>query len=271
MDKIKKVFLEDNFILVLIIVNALLIFIAESISNAIWIDYLESLFTIAFIIEMIIKLRHWGYRSYFAISWNRFDFIIVLLSIPSLGTIFFASQILNINVLLSLRILRVFKTFRLFKFLPNADNFVESVKRAMKASYIVLLGFFILIFIVSILSTSMYKNIAPEYFNNPIQSFYTIFQIFSVEGWYEIPNFIAERSSITIAFLTKFYFSFLLLVGGILGFSLVNSIFVDAMVSDNNDELVETVAQLHHQIESLNSKIDHLINDQKIDKDDIGN
>lgn len=264
MDKIKKLFLEDHIILWLIAANALLIFIAESIPGIDWMDYLENLFTIVFIIEAIVKIRHWGLKRYFSDGWNRFDFIVVLLSLPSLGTLFFASHLIQGNIFLSLRIFRVFKTFRLFKFLPDADNFVVSIKRALKASYIVLLGFFIMIFIVSIISTSMYKNIAPEYFDNPITSFYTIFQVFSVEGWYEIPNFIAERSSGTIAFLTKFYFSVLLFVGGIIGFSLVNSIFVDAMVSDNNDDLEEEVIELRQQIELLNRKMDILINDKNL-------
>ena len=38
--------------------------------------------------------------------------------------------------------------------------------------------------------------------------------------------------------------------------SLVNSIFVDAMVSDNNDELIAKVDQLQKQIETLQQSID---------------
>jgi voltage-gated sodium channel len=52
--------------------------------------------------------------------------------------------------------------------------------------------------------------------------------------------------------LTKIYFVLILLTGGIFGLSLVNSIFVDAMVSDNNDEL-------ENKIDSLEKKIDNLI------------
>ena len=47
-------------------------------------------------------------------------------------------------------------------------------------------------------------------------------------------------------------------MGGILGLSLVNSVFVDAMVSDNNDELTKEVERLHEKIDALNSKIDEL-------------
>jgi voltage-gated sodium channel len=47
----------------------------------------------------------------------------------------------------------------------------------------------------------------------------------------------------------KLYFSLLLIVGGVIGLSLINSVFVDAMVSDNNDELNKEVADLHKKIE----------------------
>ena len=49
------------------------------------------------------------------------------------------------------------------------------------------------------------------------------------------------------------YFIFVVFSGGIFGLSLVNSIFVDAMVSDNNDELEK-------KIDNLETKITLLIN-----------
>jgi len=49
------------------------------------------------------------------------------------------------------------------------------------------------------------------------------------------------------------YFIFVVISGGIFGLSLVNSIFVDAMVSDNNDELEK-------KIELIDKKIDKLLN-----------
>ncbi|NQX82448.1 MAG: ion transporter, partial [Flavobacteriaceae bacterium] len=42
------------------------------------------------------------------------------------------------------------------------------------------------------------------------------------------------------------------ITGGVFGMSLVNSIFVDAMVSDNNDNL-------ERKIEELNKKMDRLL------------
>ncbi len=39
--------------------------------------------------------------------------------------------------------------------------------------------------------------------------------------------------------------------------SLVNSIFVDAMAADNNDEVLEKLSQLEKKLDNLNSKRKH--------------
>ena len=260
MHRIKKFFLNEYCILILIILNAVLIFIQEFQLRGTILDYIEPVFTILFVIEMAIKINTFSFSNYISNGWNKLDFILVLISIPSLAVIFYNNSALQLNIFLALRVFRVFKFLRLIRFFPNVTSLVTSVQRAIKASYIVVFGFFLLVFIVSLVTCALYKKIAPEYFANPVDSFYSIFRLFSVEGWYEIPDLIASRSSVTVAFISKFYFIILLLCGGILGLSLVNSIFVDAMVSDNNDELQKEVTTLSHKIDSLTDKIDELNN-----------
>ena len=153
--------------------------------------------------------------------------------------------------------MRVFKSFRFLKFVPGIEHLIKGIQRALKASIIVLIGFIIYIFIVGIFSFYLFKSSAPEYFSNTLTSLYSIFRIFTIEGWYEIPEQITKEYSSTFAFFTYFYFIFLLLTGGIFGLSLVNSIFVDAMVSDNNDELEQ-------KIDNLDKKITELITQNKI-------
>jgi len=260
MKKLEKWFLNDFFILGLIISNALLIFSQEFELSGSILDYFEPIFTILFVIEMIIKIKAYSFSHYISDGWNKLDFILVLLSIPSLAVIFYNDSPLQLNILLTFRVFRVFKFFRLIRFFPDVNNLISSVHKAIKASYIVIAGFFLLVFIVSLVTCSLYKNIVPEYFGNPLQSFYTIFRLFSVEGWYDIPDLIASRSSLTVEILSKLYFIILLLCGGIIGLSLVNSIFVDAMISDNNDALKEEVAQLTKKIDTLTESIEKLNN-----------
>lgn len=263
MRRLKNIFLNDFFILGLIVLNAIIIFIDEFDVKLKTLDYLEAFITILFTAEIFIKIAHYGVRKYFGSNWNRFDFLLVVVSIPSLAILFYGEVLMETNIFLTLRVLRIFKSFRLIRFMPEVDSFMKSIKRALHASYIIIFGFVILIFITALISCSLYKEIAPEYFRNPVVSIYSIFQLFSVEGWYEIPDLIAERSNATTAFFAKLYFSILLMGGGILGLSLVNSIFVDAMVSDNTDDLEEDVKQLTKKIDSLEEKINQLLNSNK--------
>ena len=53
----------------------------------------------------------------------------------------------------------------------------------------------------------------------------------------------------------RVYFSLLLIAGGIIGMSLINSIFVDAMVSDNNDDVKAQLAQMEAKIDELTKLI----------------
>lgn len=260
MKTLKSLFLNERFILTLILLNSLVIFVQEFDNNVDLLDFVEPIFTVCFIVEMIIKMRTYGIRTYFTQDWNRLDFLLVLISMPSLVMFFHPNFAITTNVFLTLRALRVFKFLRVMRFMPDIKGFMVSFRNAIKASYIVLFGFAVLLFIVSLVNCSLYKTIAPEFFNNPLNSLYSTFRIFSVEGWYEIPDLIAERSNGITALFTKIYFVLLLFGGGIIGLSLVNSIFVDAMVSDNNDELIAKVEQLNNNINELQKQIEQLNN-----------
>ena len=111
------------------------------------------------------------------------------------------------------------------------------------------------IFIVGILSFSLFNSSGSEYFTNPLIALYSTFKIFTVEGWYEIPEQIVANYSTTSTFFIYFYFIIVVLTGGILGLSLVNSIFVDSMISDNNDELEKKIDNLDIKVTELINKV----------------
>lgn len=251
---LKRLFLNDSFILALILINALIIFIGGfdlGPEGNLPLALIDSIITILFIVEMVVKIREYG-NGYFHSNWNRFDFLLVLFSIPALVDFFFHLHLQNFSFVLVFRVMRVFKSLRFLKFIPGIDHLIRGIKRALKSSVIVMAGFAVYIFIVGIFSFYIFKDSCPAHFGNPLISLYSTFKIFTIEGWFEIPEQVTAHFSQGVSFLTHVYFIFVVLSGGILGLSLVNSIFVDAMVSDNNDELT-------HRIESLESKIDRLL------------
>lgn len=123
----------------------------------------------------------------------------------------------------------------------------------------VLVAFFVFVFIAAIFSCYLYQDIAPQYFGDPIVSYYSMFKVFTIEGWNTIPDEITVKMGIWPAFFTKFYFIVALVLGGLIGLSIVNSIFVDAMVSDNNDDLESQVNTMQKEMQTLHQKVDRLL------------
>ena len=250
----KTLFLNNKFILFLILLNTLTIFLSgfEFDTNVLsLINIIDNCITVMFIIEMITKLSYLKPKGYFAEGWNVFDFILIVISIPSLFFFLIKNTEIDLSFILVFRVLRVFKTFRFFKFIPKIDELLSGVQRALKASVFILIGFIVYIFVIGVLSFSLFKNLSPIHFHDPLTSLYSIFKVFTVEGWFSIPEKMCVDISQSKAVFIHLYFVFILLTGGIFGLSLVNSIFVDAMVSDNNDGLEKKVDELNKKIDTL--------------------
>ncbi len=252
---LERIFLDEHIILVLIFLNSVLIFIQDFDGIPVFVNYLDNIFTALFTIEMLVKVKHYGFKAYWKNGWNKLDFI--LISIALFSVVIDAVDIrLNIPLeyVLVLRSLRLFKSFRIFRFMPDINNILKGFKKAVKASYVITFTFLVLLVIISVLSCSIFKTLAPEYFGTPLESLYSVLRLFTAEGWYDISDLIASRSNPAMAIFTKVYFVFLMFFAGILGVSLINSIFVDAMVSSNSDRLEAKVDYLSKQLDILMGK-----------------
>lgn len=248
MEWVRRFFTNDIVMLVLVLINTGIIFVSGFTSGQEEILlFIDSMFTMLFVIEAVIKIQVSGFSGYWSNGWNKFDFVIVLLALPScLNMIGYTMP--ATSVLLSLRTMRAFKSFRLLQFVPNIENLLNGIKMAFKASLLVAIGMVVLLLVFSIVTTFLFGGIAPEYFGNPALSVYSIFRLFTIEGWYEMPEAIAANSGTGMAVFARVYFSVLLFMGGIIGMSLINSIFVDAMVADNNDDVLKKLEELEEKL-----------------------
>lgn len=250
-----NIFTSERFILFVIIVNAVVIFLQESGVSTPFVNILDAVCTVIFLIEMICKQVDMGMKKYWTNSWNIMDGTLVLLSIPSLIAYFVPNALSSLSMLLILRILRVFRFFRVVHIFPNFGQIMSNLWKALKDSLPIFAGFLVLIIISALFSCALFKNAAPQYFGTPLDSIYSTFRLCTVEGWYEIPDTLAQTLSQNQIVWVRIYFVIILLSGGIIGLSLVNSIFVDAMVSDNNDELEQEVKTLSGKIDELKEEI----------------
>ena len=198
-----------------------------------------------YILEVIAKVSLFGWRAYWGNSWNKFDFIIVILGFPVLIDPFIEGQFQGAEVILLLRMGRFLRFFRMLRFIPNVSQIWNGVQRSLKASVGIFLVLFILNLIMAMGANWLFREFAPEHFGDPYVSFYSMFKVFTIEGWYEIPDELAARGiPAGQLFLVRCYFAFSVIIGGVLGLSLANAVFVDEMTVDNNDNLEEMVEEL---------------------------
>jgi voltage-gated sodium channel len=250
----RKIFLDESIVIGVILVNCISIFIEGYLVNDFPLAFTiaNSFFAVFYIIECLVKIYTHSFKGYISKGVNRLDFILSIISIPEILAIVIASLNPDLTFLYSLRAFRLVRGIRLLKVLgiiKNGEILLQGIGRALKSSYLILLLFFLINFILSSLSYNLFSVKAPEYFGSPLESLYSIFKIFTIEGWYEIPEAISERYSEFNGWLVRLYFILILFVGGIFGLSIVNSVFVEGMI--NNSEMDKKIDRILDRLENI--------------------
>ena len=240
-------------------------------------DLADASITLFFLFEIIYKISNnydKGLKAKFIYywrhdHWNKLDFISLVLALPSLGVLFMNDLELFAGFTV-LRSLRIFKFIRVIEFIPEGKRIVPQLFRALKAVMFIIFAFIIYSTIISLISVSLYKSYTEDFFSNAFSSFFTVFKIFSGDGFSDVVEEITNHPNCSLAFeyFTKFYFVFIVFTGSILGLSLINSIFIDQMMHSNDkhdaDEqksLTNLKAELE-EVKKQNQEIIQLLNDR---------
>lgn len=248
----------ERTVFTVIVINAVALFLdsfstIHEISRGalLWIDYVCVLF---FLLEIVLKVREFTWGGYWSNSWNQFDFTVVAISLPVLLSPFFDLQ--GFSVFLVLRLSRLLRLFKIVRFIPNGELIAAGLIRSLKASVSVFAALFFLNLLFALGATMIFGDELPEHFGNPVISIYTLFRVFTVEGWYEIPDLLlSESSSSAWAVLVRGYFAASVLIGGILGLSLANAVFVDEMTADNTKDLEAMIGELSRDVAGLREEL----------------
>jgi voltage-gated sodium channel len=257
--------ISDRVVMAMIVANTIALFLHEmsapgSFERSLWfwVDYACVVF---FLVEAAVKIGADGWSAYWASWWNRFDVTVVVISLPALLAPVLPSQ--EFAFILVLRLGRLFRLFRVLRFIPNLEHLALGVQRALRASVGVFLALFLIILILAVGATLLFRDVDPDDFGNPIVSAYTIFKVFTVEGWYEIPANLEERARAdgriadqrSFAVAVRLFFVGAVFIGGILGLSLANAVFVDEMIMDNTADLERKVDELTAEIRALREQL----------------
>ena len=203
----------ENFIIIVIILNMILMCISydgcsEKLSN--FLRSFNYLFICIFIGECILKLLAYGIKPYFHISWNKFDFILVIVSIidwivAGIDGID-AAFLKTFQLIRVLKVLRVSRVIRLVKAFKGLEKLIQTVQWSFKALINVLSLIIIIYCIFALVGCYLYDGdkyekfkdkftYINEYYNmdNFYYSYLLIFRCATGENWHNIMMEMAYR------------------------------------------------------------------------------
>ncbi len=230
----------QRFLIILIIVNAIILGVETNheVMQIIGPELLmiDHAILWIFIAELALLITARGWR-FFIDAWSIFDFLVVAIAlVPATG---------SLSVLRALRVLRILRLI----------NKVESMRRVVGALLGSLpglgsvFGLILIVFYVSgVIATNMFGESFPERFGSLSTSFYTLFQVMTLEGWSEeIARPVMEIfPSAWVFFLIFIFISTFIVV------NLFVAVIVDSINSAKEEANHEQGVTPTHIIESLN-------------------
>ncbi len=181
---------------------------------------------LVFVVEIAMKLVVYRLR-FFRSGWNVFDFTIIAITLAPVGEGF--------AVLRSLRILRA---LRLISVVPSMRKVVSALLKAIPGMGSVVTLLLLVFYVASVMTTKLFGSDFPEWFGTIGASFYTLFQVMTLESW---SMGIARPVMETHPYAWVFFVMFILLTT----FAVLNlfiAIVVDAMSEVEQDEQAKTRA-----------------------------
>jgi voltage-gated sodium channel len=233
----------QNFIISLIILNGITMGLATSKTILDTYGYYIHIFDIfvisVFTIEII--LRVYIHRiSFFKDGWSLFDFTIVTISLVPSSSGF---EIL--------RILRVLRLFRLITVIPQMRKIVSALLKVIPGMVSVAALVMLFFYIFAIMAVQLYGEQFPQWFGTLGESFYTLFQIMTLESWsMGIVRPIMEVNPYAWLFFVPFIFivTFIMI-------NLIIAIVVDAMAEINAQEEEKLENNLKNEVKNLRDEI----------------
>lgn len=162
-------------ILALIILNAVLLGMETSAS--LMAQYgnlilsLDKALLGVFVLELLLRI--YAYRlAFFRDPWSLFDFAVVAIALlPATG---------QFSVLRALRVLRV---LRVLTIVPSMRRVVSALLGSLPGLGSIAMVLLLIYYVFAVIATKLFGAAFPEWFGSIGASFYTLFQVMTLESW----------------------------------------------------------------------------------------
>ena len=121
MKVIRTLLCNERVMLCAIVLNTAIMFYGGFWPESVWFDLSDAFFTLLFICEAVAKVLEYKWNGYWKSGWNKFDFIVLVIALPTLASPFFEHTTAT-STILALRSMRLFKSFKMLRFIPNIQN-----------------------------------------------------------------------------------------------------------------------------------------------------
>ena len=165
----------ERVIMTLIVINAAVLGLETSErAMAAYGPFLITIDTIilwVFVAELLARLIV-DFRGFWRDPWRIFDFVVVAIAlIPATGP------------LAVLRAFRVLRVLRLISNVPSMRRVVSGLLGALPGMGSVVMLLMIIFYVFAVICTKLYGGTFPEWFGTIGASFYTLFQVMTLESW----------------------------------------------------------------------------------------
>lgn len=228
----------QKFIIFVIIVNAITLGLMTShklmaLCGGL-LNFLDNLALAIFTVELLVKIAYQR-LGFFKDPWNIFDFLIVGISyVPATA---------GLKVMRALRILRI---FRLISSMPRLRMIVQSLITSLPSIGWIVLLLFLVFYVFAVMATTLFGSSFPEWFGSLSESFFTLFQIMTLESW---AMGVARPVMEVYPYAFLFFIPFVMLSTFVI-LNVFVAIVVNGM-SETRDSENQTEAKAHSQNEDL--------------------
>ena len=159
-----------------------------------WLSCLDYVFLAIYQLEFMLKFFALRFH-YFASSWNRLDFAIVIITlIDFLLPIFLQNAaVLDVATLFklvkvgrSIKAIRAIRVLRTIRFLKNLQAILRTVLKSVRALSTIAILFLLFWGMFAVIGRGLFAQLAPTKFGNLGYAFVTLFQLVTLDDWFAV-------------------------------------------------------------------------------------